>query len=730
MKSWLKSNPFVSILCICLVVMFVTGLVVSNTLTDNGNYLVKETRIQKDGYTLAGTLFIPKAALEKDGDVTAAKNGNNVNKVPAVITLGGGTANRYFQQNHVVELVKRGFVVFAIDAYNHGESDDFSGWKVYSHIHDALEYVHSLNYVDDAQVGFFGHSQGGSATMQALKNYAGYYTLEDEILNMLHDELGVEVTREQVEAQDPDAVAQVLDEHDLGYYEARKQEIIDSYNDMRVSFGVMEGMANGSAPPIGSGETNDVTPTVVEVAGVPVFRDIQANIATSMSLTDETVGVNAIGFMGLDGADELPSAESIRALYGTGEDAVELGMLYSVNMSSTEEQLLSTALGEFNADTWAGEEAAQAAADKSLRLMVMYRGWHNTSHYSQLDISTVASFMTLSTGFNNGYVAETGGSGAIGFDDVGTWKVTTAGNAVAFFALIIFALSFLCAVIKTPTFAAADRAVVEAPASRKSPMAWISMIFFVVLPVVLMPVIMNNSPIKSSWITRFEEINAIVFWALCCAVILLALIILKWNLYDKKRVSISFRDFYGLNCNVKSVLFMLLAVFFTAVTVIVVINIYSQTFSSANFMIAMPYLNVPMMFTPVSAGRYLDWICLFITFIPYWIIGGMLVCSARMKDMPNWLNTIILTIINFIPVAIFVYVQHFGYNGNGGTQPVLGINWGVLINMSSLVLVIPVSVVMSRVIYKRTGSSLPGAIFNAMLFTLPYLCTCHSCATF
>lgn len=723
MKRWFKSHVCISLLCICLVIMFVTGLIVSSTLSNNGNYLVRETRIQNDGYTLTGTLYIPKVALEKDDEISTLKNGNNINKVPAIITQGGGSANRYFQQGHIVELVKRGFVVFALDAYTHGESDNYvEGWGVYSHVHDAIEYVHSLNFVDKTKVGYFGHSQGGSATMMALKVYAGYYTLADEIFNMMHDELGVEITREQVEAQDPDEVAATLDDKDLGYYEARKQEIEDSYYDLRISYGVVEGMANGAAPPLANGETNTITPMVVEVGGVPVFRDIQANIATSLSYTDEAVGVNALGAMGLTGADQLASAELIRLVYGTGEENVQYDTLYSVNMTASEEQPASTVIGSFDENSWQNSEVQAAAENKSLRLLSSYTGWHNTSHYSQKDISNVANFMCIASGYNNGFISETGGANAVDFNDTHTWKTTVAANAVAFFTLIVFAAALLGILLKTKSFAATNSTLVAPQTSKKSVITWVFTAVVVILPALLITPLMNHSLFPASVVAKFDRINPIAFWSLSCAVLLLILIIVKWKVYDKKNTELRFRDFYGLNCSVKSVLLTLLAVFIVSVAVTDVINLYYEAFNGANFMIAMPLLHIPIQFTPISADRYFDWICYFIYFLPYWIIGSMLVNSARMKDMSDWLNSIILSVINFIPLAIFVYVQYFGYLGNGGSEPILGISWATLIQMQGLVLIVPVSVFVTRALYKRTGSCLPGAICNAMLFSLPFMC--------
>lgn len=724
MKRWLKSHVCLALVCICLVVMIITGMIASATLSNNGEYLVRETRIQNDGYTLTGTLYIPKVALEKDDDISSLKNGNNINKVPALITHGGGSANRYFQQGHIVELVKRGFVVFAIDAYTHGESDNYTeGWGIYSHVHDAVEYVHSLNFVDDTKVGYFGHSQGGSAAIMALQVYAGYYTLEDQILNMLHDELGVEITREQVEAQDPDAVAAGLNDYDRGYYEVRKQEIIDSFYDLRISFGVMESAANGSTPPISSGERNNLNPMVVEVGGVPVYRNIQASFATTIGSSDESIAaVKALDTMGISSTNELQKAITMRAAYGTGDEPVKLDTLYSANMSSTEEPVLSTIIDDFDETSWQDSAVQEAAANNSLRLLVMFPGWHNTNHYSQKDISSVANFLCIAAGYNNGYISETGGANAIGFNDTHTWQTTVAANAVAFFTLIVFAVALLGVLFKTQTFAAANSAMIAPQASKKSALTWVFMAVVVILPVLLITPLMSNSIIPSSWFTKFDRINPIASWSLVCAVILLVLIIVKWKLVDKKNTELRFRDYYGLNCSFKSVLITLLAVFIVSIAVTDVINLYYKAFNGANFMIALPLLNIPIQLTPISADRYFDWFCYFIYFLPYWIIGSMLVNSARMKDMPGWLNTILLVIINLVPIALYVYIQYFGYLGNGGTKAVFGLNWATLIQMQGLVLIIPVSVLVTKALYKRTGSCLPGAICNAMLFSLPFMC--------
>ena len=43
--------------------------------------------------------------------------------------------------------------------------------------------------------------------------------------------------------------------------------------------------------------------------------------------------------------------------------------------------------------------------------------------------------------------------------------------------------------------------------------------------------------------------------------------------------------------------------------------------------------------------------------------------------------------------------------------------------MQGLTIAIPIGVIVSRVLYKRTGNVIPGALLNAAFFALPLMCT-------
>lgn len=724
MKNCIKNNLFQSIVCICLVVLLICGLCVSSLLSNNGRYKTREVRIQYDGYDLEGTLFIPKVALEKDGEPTMWTTGENTNKVPGVVVQGGGTANRYVLYPVVIELVKRGFAVFAIDAYNHGMSERYDrGWGVHSQVRDALKYMHSLSFVDPANIGYCGHSQGGMGCMEALQQFAGYYTEQDLLLNLLHDELGVEISEEQVAAQDADAVAALLSDYEKGLYESRKIEVLEDYNSTRVSFALVEGMATGSAPPLKSMEFPNMNPAVVEVGGVPVMRNIQANVGNFMSSSDETIGRNATGIMEIASTKELATSPYMRAFFGTGDDAVPSDILLSVNDSANEEPVLSTVLGQINENSWADKNVQEASQNHSLRMFTTFTGWHNTNHYSEKNINSVANFAVLATGYNNGYLSETGGAGAVAYDDTNTFKLYYAATVLGFIALITMTVSAAVLIFKSRSFETVVKEAIAPQVSKKDPMVWVFIAVVVILPVLLFTPLMNNNKIPKSPIFQIDQSNQVVFWSLCCAAILLVLMIIKWHCFDKKKTEYSFCRYYGISVNWKTVLFSVLGVFAAWALFMTTIYVYYRLFNSANFTLKLPILNMSYEFTPISTSRYIHYLLYALYMLPYWIVGGMLVNSARMKDMPDWLNTIIIAAMNMIPIALFVYISYAGVIASGGTQEILGLNWGHLINMQGLTIAVPIGVIVSRVLYKRTGNVLPGALLNAVFFALPLMCT-------
>ena len=136
--------------------------------------LAKPTRLSqgknKDGMLnakLAYQLYMPKG-------VSAEK------PAPAIALTHGYLNSKEFEEAPAIELSKQGFVVFAFDQYDHGDStwntEDAGGeftffmWSAY----DAVEYLYAQDYVlkdseGNGMVMVSGHSMGGFSTELAVQ---------------------------------------------------------------------------------------------------------------------------------------------------------------------------------------------------------------------------------------------------------------------------------------------------------------------------------------------------------------------------------------------------------------------------------------------------------------------------------------------------------------------------------------------------------------------------------
>ena len=129
---------------------------------------------------LSGLLYMPKGA-SKDAPR------------PAVVVTHGYLNSAEMQDANAIELSRRGYVVLALDMYDHGHSDlsddvyggktdFFSLWSPFwiNSMYDAAQYMYEQPYVlkDEAGngiIGLTGHSMGGfSSTVAVAKDEADF----------------------------------------------------------------------------------------------------------------------------------------------------------------------------------------------------------------------------------------------------------------------------------------------------------------------------------------------------------------------------------------------------------------------------------------------------------------------------------------------------------------------------------------------------------------------------
>lgn len=137
-------------------------------LFNTGFHSVSVSRIRFDtgSGTLSGLLYLPKGASESDPR-------------PTVVVTHGYLNSGEMQDANAIELSRRGYVVLALDMYDHGHSagnaDNTGGFFNFwpTSLFDAVSYMYQQPYVlkDEAGngiIGVTGHSMGGFSTAMAL----------------------------------------------------------------------------------------------------------------------------------------------------------------------------------------------------------------------------------------------------------------------------------------------------------------------------------------------------------------------------------------------------------------------------------------------------------------------------------------------------------------------------------------------------------------------------------
>jgi pimeloyl-ACP methyl ester carboxylesterase len=672
--------------------------------SNNGQIVVKEVTISPYGTDLAGSMFIPKSALKTD------QAGNFINTVPAVIVNAGFTNSRTYLDNVAIQLARCGFAVFQIDMYGHGHSEGTSN-RGYNNppspftddtsllgAQDALAYLRTLGFVDQTRIGVCGHSLGGSAAGRLAEKSAGFFTLEDKLLNMLHGEFGVTVTEGQVAAQDADAVAvAALSEDKLALYEMRKEQIVTEDRLAVRNYLIFDSDAAGCAP------------REVEIAGIPVWRDLQANLGLVMNLS----GHGGKGMQDKDAA--LSSDATLMILSLTG--AAERDTWYQTNLPNTTKRVLSTKLNPLYSDA-SDPKVQEAAASNRLRLITTPFGWHGYTYLSTATAKASMQFFSTCMAYYNGDIVAGDSTNSINNPVASHWIAKDIVSAIGFIALLVLILPLIDILMKLPFFASLQGTPQTPTQSRKSPVFWIFMVISVALPVITYSSGAGwGSFIKPGPFSTVELASRVAFWALIITALLLVLIIIKYFTFDRK-TGISFCDLYGLRYSGKNVaksVVLALAVFGF---ISVLLTVYYNLFGAGNLKITP---GGAIVFTALCKEQYYSWLLYAVYFLPFYLLNSMVVNSGRVKDMSEKANMWVMAVVNSIGMFILAILQFLvGYVRTGRTLLAIPPGSSATVYMISFFFVMLfVSAIFNRKLYLKTGSSIPGALVNVALFTIP-----------
>ena len=160
------------LLCVSLVLILLGSILAGLFNGGLGSTKVRRISFETANGQLSGLLYMPKDASES-------------NPKPTIIVTHGYLNSAEMQDANAIELSRRGFVVLALDQYDHGHSkinasaysstDFFGMWLPFwvNSMNDAVQYMYEQPYVlkdssGNGIIGLAGHSMGGFSTTMAL----------------------------------------------------------------------------------------------------------------------------------------------------------------------------------------------------------------------------------------------------------------------------------------------------------------------------------------------------------------------------------------------------------------------------------------------------------------------------------------------------------------------------------------------------------------------------------
>ncbi len=711
MNQSLKKKKYWRIIAISLVVILLASIVSAVVKTNAGKTLIREVNINTRGGTLSGILYIPKDALENDG------KGNYESPRPAVILSHGYLNSNQMQDPNAIELSRRGFVVFSMDMYGHGNSDlsnasdDPTGSGAVLGALDAYNYVRELPYVDATRIGIAGHSMGGMNTGNAVALTSGFYTEEDMLLNLLHDEFGINISAEQVAEQNPDAIAAGLSDYERGQYEIRREEILKEASERPIAELYM-----GSGP----GFAGLTKAHQVEVAGNTVWRDLQANVGVSIGLYEENSWLMfSASDDNINSAKQIPETTVAKVLFGTLESTVERETWYALNLSENETQVKSTKLGNFYSITPDNTELRQAIENRSARVIIQPAEVHAGNHFSFKTTSFVVQFFTDVMNYNNGELADEAEPIAA---KKSVWIIKEIANGLALAAMLVFVYALAALLLEAPFFASLRRKPQDALINKNDRGFWgTSVVLALVQGLSIIPCFIiggastsyagDKGIVSWNWLFSQEMANRTMIWALFNA--LIALILLSVRHLRAKSDNLKFVERYGIKIGAKE--FGKTAL----LALIVFVGSYSLVLLSSFFFAKSDFRLWVIAGRVMTKTQFLTWAGYLVFFLIFYLINSMVVNSGRMRNMSATKNLIICALLNGAGVFLF---EVFVYAYELITGQMVWYSFGkdyflYAVVLYPMLVVLPLAAVYARKLYEKTGSVWLGSLINTMIFT-------------
>lgn len=148
------------LLCISLCLCLLSGIFASLIQSSFNTVKVEDFKVVvDDGRYVNGQIYIPKDASPET-------------PLPLVVLSHGSYNNLEHQDQNMIELSRRGFVVISSDAYGHGSSSAVPTGLDTANMRHIIDYAcASYTFIDKSKIGVSGHSMGGQISSDTVQYY-------------------------------------------------------------------------------------------------------------------------------------------------------------------------------------------------------------------------------------------------------------------------------------------------------------------------------------------------------------------------------------------------------------------------------------------------------------------------------------------------------------------------------------------------------------------------------
>ena len=663
-------------LALFLILIFVGCFFARLIDSDFVSIKIEEFKIDARGATINGEMYYPRGTSSDDC-------------LPCVICMHGTGCTYGVVKHFAQEAARRGFVGIAVSCYSGGLSEQplydelghgkdinvgaFRYGNTTSGMLDVVNYARSLTFVDPTRIGVSGHSMGARISQETAMADAGYYTYNDLMINVLYDTFGQTFTEDEIN-EDADKLAEErLSPEELEYYKyiaAEKREYIDT----RVK----------AAFPIGNSGNLIAELQTVTVGGYEVVRGCNVNLGILNGEYDY-------------GGAALTKADITKEYFHTGGVDVENFKWYEVDDVNNTCKIIGDweTLSITNSN-----ELAEAIANRSARVVLQSKETHSKNFFSIQTTARFLQFFEQTMNYNKGPLSS--GGGMAERDQI--WYIARVFNCIALFALIGFAIVMLAIILKAKFF---EPCVAPAPQSKAKftkTKYWIFSALTIVVGFIaayrgnLQKIRIPNNSYFQAATTTLQVMNFIIWITILSLVLLIAQLII-----NKKETGEFGFGVLNLKLGFVNVLKSILLAFLLICTSYVVLLICEYLFREdfRFWMSILTELKVDYWWVVFKYALFF--------FIPYLVIGAAVNFGVR-NDIPEWKDTLLCVFFNSAGVWLLCLISYLIARFTNSTAL-----FSNFICSYQLCFFVPITVYLSRKMYKLTNSIWVGATFNALL---------------